>query len=274
MTYMLTSLTLAILIPLLLAGSGHEQVGDSAIYRYPKGLCRFFLYIIPVYGAMLVYGYATMTPRGRDANSSMACTCMLGLLLGLLILAHFYFDRYRVEIDSRAVTVRTIFGRKAISLKSLAQIVVVTGRATDLFLFDEGDRIVAKFGGSLQDFESFLGYLELHTQSSQVLLYRSVTGQGWEQRVNDGCSLWEPSKGPPYFRATARRGGIILIAGCLLIAIAIILSIWLNHGGFDYLQRTGFVFACDGGALFYGAASGRESLQFLSGSSPALFEVM
>ncbi len=47
MTYLFTSLTLAILLPFLLSGSGHEQIGDSAIYRYPKGVSRFFLYIVP-----------------------------------------------------------------------------------------------------------------------------------------------------------------------------------------------------------------------------------
>lgn len=262
MTYLLTSLTLAILLPFLLSGSGHEQIGDSAIYRYPKGVCRFFLYIIPVYGALLTYVYTKMTPMERDANSSMAYMCMAGLFVGLPILAYFYFDRYRVEIDGRAVTVRSIFGGKVIPLNSLAQIVVVTGRATDLFLFDGNDKIVAKFGGSLQDFESFLGCLELHTQSSQVLLYRNGAKQGWEQRVNDGRSQWEPSKGPLYFRATARRGGIILVVGCLLIAIAVILSTWLNHGGFDYLQGIGFVSACEGGSLFRGVTHGQEGVQF------------
>ena len=261
MTYILTSLTLAILLPLLLAGSGHEQIGVSAIYRYPKGVSRFFLYIIPVYVAMVTYVYTKMTPMERSANSSMAYMCMVGLFVGLPILAYFYFNRYRVEIDDRSIAVRTIFGHKIILLSCLAQIVVVTERATDLFLFDENNKIVAKFGGSLQDFESFLGRLELHTQSSQVLLYRNVMRRGWEQRVNDGRSQWEPSKGPPYFRATARRGGIILIVGCLLIAIAIILSIWLNHGGFDYLQRIGVVFACDGDSLFHGAMHGREGLK-------------
>lgn len=240
-TYLLTSLTLAILLPILLAGRGHEHIGDSAIYRYPKRMCRFFLYIIPVYGAILVCSYTKMTPVERLANSSVGSLCtMTFLFVALPVLAYFYFDRYRVEVSNQTVIISTIFGRKFIPQESVAQIVMLTGRATDLFLLDENNKVVAKFGGSLQDFQSFLGALERCTRSTQIRVYRGVTGKGWEQRINDGNGRWEASEAPAYFRAIWRRSGIILIFGYSLIAIAIALSVWLSHGGLDYLQKIGW----------------------------------
>jgi hypothetical protein len=229
------------LLPILLAGKGHEQIGDSAIYRYPKRMCRFFLYIIPVYGTIMVFSYTKMTPVERMANSSIASLCtMTFLFVALPVLAYFYFDRYRVEVSNQAVIISTIFGRKSIPQESIAQIVMLTGRATDLFLFNGNNKVVAKFGGSLQDFQSFLGALERCTRSTRVKLYRGVTGKGWEQRINDGDGRWEASEGPASFRAIGRRSGIILIFGYSLIAIAIALSVWLSHGGFDYLQNIGW----------------------------------
>jgi hypothetical protein len=240
-TYILTSLTLAILLPFLLAGSGHEQIDDAAMYRYPKRACRFLLCLIPVYLVLMAVIYTKMTPSERMADGSVTSMCMLGIMLvGFPILGYFYLDRYRVAVGNRSVTIKTIFRFRVIPLESIAQIVMVTERATDLFLFDGNNKVVAKFGGSLQDFESFLDTLEVHTRSSQVMLYRGIAGRGWKERVNDGSGLWVTSKGPAYFRAMGRREGIILGVGLSLIAIAIIVNVWLSHGGFDYLQKIGW----------------------------------
>ena len=241
MTYLLTSLTLAMLLPILLAGRGHEQIGDAAIYRYPKRMCRFFLYIIPVYGTILVLSYTKMTPVERMANSSIASLCaMTFLFVALPVLAYFYFDRYRVVISNQAVIISTIFGRKSIPRESVAQMVMLTGNTTDLLLLDGNNKVVARFGGSLQDFQSFLDALERYAGSTQVAIYRGATGKGWEKRINDGNGRWEASEVPAYFRAIGRRSGIILILGYSLIGIAIASSVWLSHGGFDYLQKIGW----------------------------------
>ena len=97
MTYLLTSLTLAILMPLLTSGSGHEQVGDVSIYRYPKGVCWFFLGALPIYGAMGMVIFSTMTPAERESTANVVVFGVFwSCVLALLVLAYVYFDRYRV----------------------------------------------------------------------------------------------------------------------------------------------------------------------------------
>jgi hypothetical protein len=237
LTYLLTSLTLTILLPYLLAGSGHEQVGDTETYRYPKRVCRFMLCMVPVYLLADVFIFSTLSPSERaNVVQDVIFVVLSAVILGLLVLAYFYFDRYRVHIDAQAVTIRTIFRTKPIPLADIAQIASITDRATDLILFDRNDRVLAKFGGSLQDFESFLSGLQLHMRPGQVTLFRFEQGE-WKQRMNGGDWHWTPSEGPKLYRDMNHQLKYIFAIGGLLIALAFIVVAWLNHGGFNHLQR-------------------------------------
>lgn len=228
MTYMLTSLTMAILMPLLLAGSGHQEVGEVAIYRYPKRVCWFFLGALPVFGAMGIFIFSTMPPQDRTSVPNIAAfgtvwTC----ILGLIVFAYFYFDRYRIQIDDRLITVTSPFGQKVISLASVAQIAVLRGQATDLMLFGNDDRMLVKLGGSLQDFDSFLSQLKLRTRSPQVTLFKWDRSGEWHEAINSGVEHWIDSKGPKRFRDMNRHLKYILTIGMLLIALAMTVA-WLN----------------------------------------------
>ena len=230
MTYILTSLTLAIVMPLLLVGSGHEEVAGVSIYRYPKRVCWFFLGALPLYGAMGVFIFSTMSPQERTSVANVAAfgtawTCVLGLIVA----AYFYFDRYRVLIDDHFLTIKSPFGRKVLELASVAQIAVLSGRATDLMLFNEDNRVLVKLGGSLQDFDSFLSELKLRTRSPQVKLYKWDQSGRWQEAVNSGAEHWVDSDGPKRFRDMNRHVKYILIIGISLIGVAAIAA-WLNKG--------------------------------------------
>ena len=230
MTYILTSLTLAIVMPLLLVGSGHEEVAGVSIYRYPKRVCWFFLGALPLYGAMGVFIFSTMSPQERTSVANVAAfgtawTCVLGLIVA----AYFYFDRYRVLIDDHLLTIKSPFGRKVLELASVAQIAVLSGRATDLMLFNEDNRVLVKLGGSLQDFDSFLSELKLRTRSPQVKLYKWDQSGRWQEAVNSGAEHWVDSDGPKRFRDMNRHVKYILIIGISLIGVAAIAA-WLNKG--------------------------------------------
>jgi hypothetical protein len=228
MTYMLTSLTLAILMPLLLAGSGHQEIGEVATYRYPKGVCWFLLGALPVYGAMGIFIFSTMSPQDKaSVPNVLAFSIFWTCILALILFAYFYFDRYRIQIDDRLLTITSPFRKKIISLTSVAQIAVLRGQATDLMLFGEDDHLLVKLGGSLQDFESFLSQLMLRTRSPQVTLFKWDQSGKWYEAINSGSEHWIDSKGPKRFRDMNRHLKYILIIGIPLIALACTVA-WLN----------------------------------------------
>ena len=120
MTYMLTSLTLAILMPLLLAGSGHQEIGEVATYRYPKGVCWFLLGALPVYGAMGIFIFSTMSPQDKaSVPNVLAFSIFWTCILALILFAYFYFDRYRIQIDDRLLTITSPFRKKSFLLRAL-----------------------------------------------------------------------------------------------------------------------------------------------------------
>jgi len=231
MTYILTSLTLAILMPLLLVGSGHEEVSGVSTYRYPKRVCWFFLGALPFCGALGIFIFSTMSPQERTSVANVAAFgTTWACILGLIVSAYFYFDRYRVQIDDHLLIIKSPFGRKVLELTSLAQIAVLRGRATDLILFNQDNRVLAKLGGSLQDFDSFLSELKLRTRSPQVRLYKWDQSGQWKETANIGAEHWVDSDGPKRFRDVNRHVKYILIIGILLIGAAAI-AVWLNRDG-------------------------------------------
>lgn len=229
MTYLLTSLTLAILMPLLTSGSGHEQIGDVSIYRYTKGVRWFFLGALPVYGAMGMLVFSTMTPAERASTVNVvAFDVFWSCILALILLAYVYFARYRVMLDDRSLTTKSLFGSRTLELSRIAQIAVLRGRATDLMLFDENGRLLVKLSGSLQDFDELLGELKMHTQSPQVTLFKWGQWDGWKQAVNSGEEHWVDSTGPKRFRDMNRHVNVLLIVGFTLIALAALVSYLLR----------------------------------------------
>lgn len=182
---------------------------------------------------MGLFIYSTMKPSERASIVNVAGFAAWWVcILGLFVLAYFYFDRYRVQIDDHALTIKSIFGRRVFQLASVAQIAVLRGRATDLMLFDRDDRVLVKLGGSLQDFDSFLSTLKLRTRSPRVMLFKWEQLDGWVESENRGAEHGVNSNGPKRFRDINRRAKYILVVGLSLIVVAVVASVWLGKDGF------------------------------------------
>jgi len=92
---------------------------------------------------------------------------------------------------------------------------------TDYWIFSPTGHCIAKIGGSVNDFDSLKSAVEFHTRSTKVLLHNWETFQGWQERVNDLGAHWRKSDGPPLIRDRNRRVNIMMVIGCLLIALLV-----------------------------------------------------
>jgi hypothetical protein len=214
LTAILVPLTLALLLPYLRAGRDANVEGE---WRYPPRMCKFMLYATPVLGAMMAFVYSTF-PHGHPNGVELAVFLPIGIgLPGLLLLAYFYFDSYRVQFDEQTVTVKTAFRAKRIQLEPLAEICLVEQLGNrDLTLRDNSNRIMVRFDGSLVDFDELLFELERRTRSPNVTILKCGPLVGWTEKENLSHSVWRSSKGPAEAQKAGRRQLLILIAGAVL----------------------------------------------------------
>ena len=215
LTAILVPLTLALLLPYLRAGCNARVEGT---WRYPLRMCKFMLYMTPVLGAMMAFGYSTF-PHGHPDGADLVVFLPVAIgLPGLGLLSYFYFDSYRVQFDELTVTVRTAFRAKRIQLEPLAEIWLVEGGGNrDLTLRDKSGRVMVGFDGSLVDFDGLLFELERRTRSPDVKLFKSGPLVGWTEKENLPHSVWRPSKGPSAALKAGRREFVILTAGAVLL---------------------------------------------------------
>ncbi len=228
LVYLFTSITLAVLLPYLRSGSGHEQVGNRTCYRYPKNFCKFFLYAIPVIATLLVLPPFTVPPNERTSFGGIFYALVAVCSVGLIAIAYIFFDSYRVHLDDSALAVTTIFGDKAISLRASAQVATVEGKGTDLYLYDGGGKLLLHLDGSIQDFGYLLLEIEQRTRSQGVLLFRANDLEGWQQKPNIEHAFWQPSKGPHSAPNYKRSLAIVLVGLALILATLLATRIWLN----------------------------------------------
>ena len=219
LTAMLVPLALALLLPCLRAARDADVVES---WRYPRRMCKFFLYAVPFLCAMMAFVYSTFRP-GHPRGVELAV--FLPIAIGfpaMALLAYVYFDSYRVRLDDLAVIVGTTFGTKRVELQPLAEIWLVEGRGNrDLTLRDASSRAMIHFDGSLTAFDELLFELERRTRSPDVRIFKSGPSAGWMEKENLPNSVWRPSQGPDAARKTARRTLVILIAGAILIAAGV-----------------------------------------------------
>lgn len=220
LTAVLVPLTLAILLPYLRADADGD-VGDD--WRYPRRMCKFFLYAVPFFCAMMVFVYSTFRP-GHPRGVELAVFLPIAIAFpAMALLAYFYFHSYRVRLDDLAITRRTIFGTKRVELQALAEIWLVEGRGNrDLTLRTTSSRVMIHFDGSLTAFDELLFEIERRTRSPNVRVFRSAPATGWTEKDNLPNSVWRPSQGPVASRRTARQTLVILIAGAFLIAAGVV----------------------------------------------------
>lgn len=236
LTYLMTSLTLAVVLPWVLAGAGHEKLGAADVYRYPKNLGRFFLLLMPVYMALLAFVVIRDLRDGAFAANAIAYGTIAAILLSVLTLAYLFSDRYRVQVDADALRICSIFRVKVVPLGRVAFMASVRDKSECLTLYDASGADLAKVYSSLQDFESLRADIERFTRSPRVMLYRATPGllrANWQEKVNDGVGVWVDSRGPDIIvqaaKREAKRSGWILVVGVALIAAVLFAANWLSH---------------------------------------------
>ena len=216
LTYLLVSVILALMMPFLTSGRGHDERGDTETYRYSILFGRLFLVVIVLAGVALAAACISWTPTGKGAAWVLPGFAILGV--GLPALGHAYVSSYRVCIDSSRIEVRSVVGRRSVELSAIASIAVRRRRGVDLVLHTRDGRRLASIGGSVQDFDALLATLERRTRSLDVMLYRTA-GFGCEEKPNDPHLAWRPSKGP---RTLVRD----MLAPYAVICVAVGLCIW------------------------------------------------
>src|SRR5580698_9229245 len=220
LTYFLTSLTLAIILPLLHGDQNHEQIGDSAIYRYSKRWGRFFLFMIPVMAGMMVFIWST-DPHHPHGIALIVFGAVAVAFVGFPALFYAYCQSYRIIVDSRGVTVASRFRVRRIEFAKIGEIATVRGRGVDYYLFSPEHKCLAKLGGSVDDFDSLKDDVEHATRSRNVMLYNLDPALGWQERINEPNDMWRDSKGPQVLRDGEYRARIMMVIGILLIGLLV-----------------------------------------------------
>ena len=184
--------------PSLYDGSGHEYVGETAIYRYPKSYSMAALIAILGFGAMatilfivsVIAQFAPLAPLGASV-----------LLLAMSYLIYLYLDRFCIHIDSRTLKIISLFPTKVIYLRLVAKIMPMWlssrrgGKTKYLTLCDKSNRELISISENIQDFNSLVFDIERHTRSPDVILYKK-TEEGWQEKTNEEHSSWHPCKEP------------------------------------------------------------------------------
>jgi hypothetical protein len=220
LTYILASLTLAIILPLLHGEQSHEQVGESAIYRYSKKWGKLFLFMIPVMAGIMFWVWFT-DPHPPHGVALIVFSAIWAAIVGVPVFGYEYAERYRIIVDSRGVTVVSLFRVRRIEFADIGEIATVRGRGVDYYLFSPDHKCVAKLGGSVDDFDSLKDDVEHATRSRKVMLYDLDPALGWQERINEPNDMWRDSKGPRLLRDGEHRARIMMVIGGLLIGLLV-----------------------------------------------------
>jgi hypothetical protein len=218
LTYVLTSLMLAFILPRLHGDQSHEQVGESAIYRYSKKWGKLFLIMIPVMTAIMFSIWFT-DPHPPHGIALIVSSAIWAAMVGVPVFGYEYAARYRIIVDNRGVTVVSLFRVRRIEFANIGEIATVRGRGVDYYLFSPDHKCLAKLGGSVDDFDSLKDDVEHATRSSKVMLYNLDPALGWQERMNEPNDMWRDSKGPRLLRDGEHRANIMMVIGGLLIGL-------------------------------------------------------
>jgi hypothetical protein len=196
---------------------GSEQSEQEHVYRYSKTFGKFFLFMIPVCAGMafIVYSSDSKPPKG---SGLVVFSAFAVAIIAFPIFGYAYAMRYRVSVDSRGITIVSVFRSRFVAFSEIAAIATMRGKGIDYWLFSASNQCIAKIGGSVQDFSSLQDDVEFATRSRKVTLYDFETLRGWQKRVNDGHDDWRKSEGPPLIRRRNRRLNIEMVIGSLLVA--------------------------------------------------------
>jgi hypothetical protein len=221
--FILTSVTLAILVPFLRRERSHDQDGNS-VYRYSKKFGKFFLFMIPLMAGMMGFIWST-DPHPLHGKELVAFSVASGIFIGIPVFGYAYAERYQVAVDARGITVISLFGVHRVEFADIAEVATMRGNGVDYWLFSANSKCIAKIGGSVDDFSSLQHEVELRTRSIKVMLYDWKSLQGWQECSNDGKNTWRKSKGPPLIRDRNRRVNIEMVVGAVFVG-GLVFVLW------------------------------------------------
>jgi hypothetical protein len=223
LTYILVSVTLALLLPLLRRGKGHEESGDCTVYRYSRNFGRFFLLIIPIYAGMVAFVYST-DPRESPHGIRFFVFAAIWVAMGCVpVFFYLYATSYRVRVDRLGIEYGSLFRVRRVEFASVGALATVRGKGIDYWVLSPAQERLAKIGGSVQDFDSLQADIEHATRGSNVTLFKFDGLDSWQERVNDVNGRWRDSKGPKMFVDLNRRVKWELIAAAVLLGAGIFL---------------------------------------------------
>jgi hypothetical protein len=199
------------------SSSGQNEEEHVHVYRYSRTVGKCFLFMIPVFAgmALIIYSSHSKPPK---ASGLVVFSLLAIAMVAFPIFGYAYAMRYRVIVDTRGITIVSVFRSRFFAFSDIAAVATMRGRGVDYWLFSASNRCIAKIGGSVQDFSSLQDDVELATRSKQVTLYDFETLRGWQERVNDGNDNWRKSAGPPSIRARNRRLNVEMVIGGFLVA--------------------------------------------------------
>jgi len=167
-TYIATSICLALLIFFLGQAKGHDENGDVQSYRYPPLVSQILIGFIPVYlfiGGFIYSTFPLPRPQGTELFLFVLVFLVIESLLGA---AYLHFKNFRVELDKASIRVFGIFRTKSVALRDVGNVEVhLVGKGgKELILFGRRNNQLLKLDGSLQDFEYLVFQIKQKTKSN------------------------------------------------------------------------------------------------------------
>lgn len=166
--YILTTLTLAIIMMIARGGGGSPGLGNE--FRYQSGLLKVLLVcsFIPIALVAFIYTVAVPKPSGIDFVLFVGC----GLIgTALFLYGYRYLKSFVVSVSGSGVVIGSVKGEKIIPFSSVKKAIYLSpsGHGGVLCLYDARNRKLIEFSESISGIESLARLIELKSKQYGVL---------------------------------------------------------------------------------------------------------
>ncbi|WP_147492884.1 hypothetical protein [Burkholderia pseudomallei] len=165
--YILTSLTLAIILMIARGKGGRHETPDE--FRYQPALLKVLLVcsFIPTAAVIFIYAVAKPKPSGTGLVLFMIC----GLIgTALFLYAYRYLKSFVVTVNNKGVTISSVKGKKLIAFDDVKRAIYLSpsGRGGVLCLYDDRSRKLVEFSESLSGIDDLARLVELKSKQYGV----------------------------------------------------------------------------------------------------------
>ncbi|MBF4067487.1 hypothetical protein LRP79_00015 [Burkholderia pseudomallei] len=165
--YILTSLTLAIILMIVRGKGESQEPGDE--FRYQPALLKVLLVssFIPTAAVIFIYAVAKPKPTGTGLTLFMVC----GLIgTALFLYAYRYLKSFVVTVNDKGIVISSIKGWKLIPFDGVKRAIYLSpsGRGGVLCLYDDRGRKLIEFSESLSGIENLARLVELKSKQHGV----------------------------------------------------------------------------------------------------------